>query len=160
MNLSLEQESSEGTSSWIWKQIWTNFKNFLQSNLLLESRLFVNIQNFHHEFIIRVRKLWSHFLWIWKPNFDEFQRLCTVKPLARNLNLCKYSNFSWWINHYSNEALKAILYDSESQNLTNFKDFFTVKPHKPLDRNMNFANIQIFHDKGYDPHEIGRCINS
>ena len=31
-------------------QILTNFKDFLQSNLLLESRIFANIETFHHEF--------------------------------------------------------------------------------------------------------------
>ena len=72
---------------------------------------------------------------------------------------CKYSNFSWWINHYSNEDLKPLFYDSEIQNLTNFKDFLTVKPHKPLSRNLNFANIQTFHDEFIIKAGSGFCTD-
>ena len=38
--------------------------------------------------------------------------------------------------------MKALFYNSESQNLMNLKDFFTVKL---IARNLNYANIQTFH---------------
>ena len=141
MNLSLEQESSEVTAFlWIWKPNFDEFHRFFtvkplarKPNFLQILKLFImNLSLDQESSEVTV------FLWIWKTNFDEFQRFFTVKPLARNLNFCKYSNFSWWINHYSNEGLKAFFYDSESQNLTIFKV-------KPLARNWIFVNIETFH---------------
>ena len=80
-------------------KIWWISKTFLQSNSLLEIWITQIFKLFIMNLSLEQESSEDTSSWIWKPNFDEFQRFFTVKPLARKPNFCKYSKFSSWIYH-------------------------------------------------------------
>ena len=70
----------------------------------------------------------------------------------KSLNICKYSNFSWWIYHYSKEALKALSYEYESKNLTNSKVKLILKISAQNQVRVFWRNLMFWFENFYQVH--------
>ena len=70
----------------------------------------------------------------------------------KSLNICKYSKFSWWIYHYSKEALKALSYEYESKNLTNSKVKLILKISAQNQVRVFWRNLMFWFENFYQVH--------